>query len=403
MGKINLCRIIFEFTPRVGGSITHTIELSKNMSPHLKKQFIIAPVATENTCEPDKAFPFDVYRVSFYRFKLLSQIKQRFLHWLPLAPLIHISFGISAIQKCFWLNKNYGIDVIQGHGIGAGAAATIAGIFTRRPVVWMMHGTGLAYSKISGIYENIITKLFPPAHAFVLDDGSPAPAKFKKMLKDKCTVVYHGIDIDFFKPKERSLELLRHLNINPDAFLILSPHSLSRVKGIEYGIVALSHFLQLGIKDVLLLIAGEGSLNDTLRKLVYDLKLQQHVRFLGEIPNFKMPELFSISDIVIATSLYSNMNRSTQEAMACGKPVVAFNAGNTSKTVIHGKTGLLVKPGDIQELTDSLLNLYYNDNLRKELGQNARAFIINNRSWDSRIEIELNVYKSILNKNKVLS
>ena len=52
--KLTICRLIFEFAPMIGGSITHTIELSEHINPYCKRQFLIAPKADVDTTQLDK-------------------------------------------------------------------------------------------------------------------------------------------------------------------------------------------------------------------------------------------------------------------------------------------------------------------------------------------------------------
>jgi glycosyltransferase involved in cell wall biosynthesis len=261
----------------------------------------------------------------------------------------------------------------------------------------MMDGTNEAYSKLSGLYETIVTKLFTPDHVLVADDGSPAPLKFKKMLPDKITVVYHGIDNKFYSPTPNSTTDKVLLFLDKNDYIIFSPHTLIAVKGVEYAIEAFARFVRITNNDNIgLLIAGNGSLKPKLEQLVIDLNIGSYVRFIGYIPKDEMPKYYDIADVVVATSLYSNMNLSVQEAMSCAKPVVAFSSGGTGRTIIDGETGLLVTPGDIDEFAQKLQILYWDTELRNQLGRNAREFIIKNRSWESRIKIELGVYESLL-------
>jgi len=393
----NLCRIIFEFAPKGGGSVTHTIELSRHMAPYLNKQFIVTPKATVNTAELDSSFPFEVHRVSICRFEWLARLKNRFLPVLPVNPLIHLSFGISAVIEIIKLNNKHGIDIIQAHGAGVGPTATICNWLLRKPSVWMMHGTCMAYSRLSGYYETLLTRLFKPSHMLVLDDGSPAPHKFKQILGCRVTVVHHGIDTEYYKPLPKPEILKGKLCYPEESYVVLSPHSLIPVKGQEYAIKAFEELMKKTDDDKsMLIIAGSGPLERQLKSYARKLGLAEHVKFIGRIPAPKMPGYYALCDTVLATSLYSNKNRTVQEAMACAKPVVAFDAGGTGKVVIDGQTGLLTEPGNSLSLARQIEQLYQNRNYRLKLGDQARRFIKQNHSWDKRIEKELGVYSKLI-------
>jgi glycosyltransferase involved in cell wall biosynthesis len=160
---------------------------------------------------------------------------------------------------------------------------------------------------------------------------------------------------------------------------------------------ALYYFIHCNkITNTKLVIAGDGLLRPKLESLVKQMNISHCVIFLGNIPHKEMPLYYAISDVVMATSTYSNMNLAVQEAMACGKPVVAFSAGNTKNIIKHMETGLLAEPGNSKKLADYLHMLYKNRGLRKRLGKNARNFIVENRNWSRRVQAELDIYRKIL-------
>lgn len=398
--KINVCRIIYEFIPGTGGSVIHTVELSRHMVPYVNRQFIIAPRLETDTAKIDGDLPFDIYRVNYCRFALLRRFKKRVIPFLPIAPLIHISFGMSAIKKVMELNKKHGIDIIHTHGVGTGPAGRIAGIIIKKPVVWMVDGTCLAYSKISGAYETIVTRFFKPMALLVVDDGSRAPEKFTKILKNRTTVVYHGIDTNIYAPMVKSKNIMSKMGLNRDNFIVFSPHSLIPVKGVEYAIEAFGIFIgNYQINDAFLIIAGKGHLEQKLKHLANTLKVTDHILFIDSIEHSKMPEYYALADIVLATSasqVYGNMNLVVQEAMACGKPVLAFNTGNTSRIIVDGYNGLLAEPGDVVMLANNINIIYEDKKIGEELGNNAREFIIKNKSWEKRIRQELLIYEKLL-------
>ena len=137
---------------------------------------------------------------------------------------------------------------------------------------------------------------------------------------------------------------------------------------------------------------------ESLINLSKELKVDNRVRFLGGLSRSEIIEYLSISDVVIATSLYSNMNRSVQEAMACEKPIVAFDSGTTRNLIKNMENGLLAKSGDIDSFVDNIILLYTSDELRKKIGINARNTILTKRNWDARIKTELDVYRRVLMK-----
>ena len=218
-------------------------------------------------------------------------------------------------------------------------------------------------------------------------------------MGNKVTPVYHGIDTELYRPIDKKKSLIDKLSVEHSSFIILSTSSLESVKSIDLAIKSFKLFLDASdSKNSYLLIAGRGPLKESLINLSKELKVDNRVRFLGGLSLSEIIEYLSISDVVIATSLYSNMNRSVQEAMACEKPVVAFDSGTTRNLIKHMENGLLVKSGDIDSFVDNIILLYTNDELRKKIGINARKTILTKRNWDERIKTELDVYRRVLMK-----
>ena len=96
-----------------------------------------------------------------------------------------------------------------------------------------------------------------------------------------------------------------------------------------------------------------------------------HVTWLGELSDVEAA--FRLSGIVAVPSRIEMLGKVCLEAMACGRPVVAFKVGGIPEVVIHGETGLLVPPGDITGFAAALVELLRRPDERRRLGQAARA------------------------------
>lgn len=399
--EINLCRIVFNLTNSTGGSSVHCLELSQNIDFYLKHQFIITADSDKAPYPIHNSFLPNIYKVKFLRFTILKRIKTRFIPILPVAPLVRISFGVSAFFKCIELNRLYGIDIIHVHGIGNAIVTTFLKHFTHRPTVLMLHGSLGSYSKLSGIYESLVLRMTSFSHYFILDHGGPILTKACEIVPRKAgfTTVPVNIDIIKYRSYKPNRQIVFDLGIE-DKFVFISVHSLEPVQGVEFTLQAFSSFIKKYlIINAVLLVIGDGSQKQKLKDMVDKLDLNQYVLFVGRVASNSIPYYFSVAHVALSTSTSVNMNRSTHEAMACNKPVIAFNTGNTTdKLIKHMERGILVTNRRIDKLARAMYLLYSNKNLRKKLGTNARTFIEKNRCWKERIKIELNVYKQLLRK-----
>jgi glycosyltransferase involved in cell wall biosynthesis len=401
--KIKICRIIFEFPPLgIGGSVTHTIELAKHISPHCERQFFIVPEANEDTQKIDKSYPFEVHRVKYPQFRLLNYLKSKYLKWLPLMPLNDMAFCIAAIRKCIWLHRKYGIEIIHAHGIAVGPAAVISARIIKKPVVLMLDGTLSSYTKLSGFYESVIFRLMKCNHYFIIDNGGPALTVFQKLknIKDRFSPVFINISTSRICPRNKNIRIWNQIGLkDQNKFVFISVHNLEKIQGVDYSILAFKKLIDTyHIQDAVLLIVGGGLERDRLENLAKDSSLQDKIFFTGPVDNSIVPDYYSLSNVALSTSMKINSNTATIEAMACKVPVIAFNCGNTADFLMrHQENMLLVPKGSVEELAKAMFQLYNDSDLCQKLGANAREFIVTHRNWDERIRLELEVYNRLIN------
>ena len=380
--SVSLIRIVPSFYPFKGGLDTDVKELSEHINMYINKHIIVAPNVGNDSYEFDKNYPIQIIRVKYPHIDNLFGI--------PTLPLNQLSYMLAVYRVLSTIKSPY---IIQAHGISIVAFSSMIGKIKKIPVVGMLHGTTEAYSRLSGLYETILSKLFKPDYALVVDSGTRAPEKFRRLWGDRTITVNHGIDTDFFCPKNKNIELLNRLNLSETDTVILSISSLSPIKNIDLAIESIEMLIADSTKaNIKLLIAGEGKLKENLIMLVDQKGLNDYVKFLGHVDISQMSEYISIADICIGMSLKDNMNRSILEPMACGKAILAFDGGSIEELIIRGHNGFLAKRGNLIDFTDKLKRLCEEPELREEVGRNARDTILLNRSWDVLISKQLSIY-----------
>jgi glycosyltransferase involved in cell wall biosynthesis len=119
-----------------------------------------------------------------------------------------------------------------------------------------------------------------------------------------------------------------------------------------------------------LLIVGNGPHASGLKSLAADLELR-NVRFLGEVADEDLPELYGKSSIFATASDTENVPVTILEAMASGIPTVAVKAGGVPEVVIEGLTGLIARPGDPKDFAQQLGRILSDDNLLMKLQSNC--------------------------------
>lgn len=99
---------------------------------------------------------------------------------------------------------------------------------------------------------------------------------------------------------------------------------------------------------------------------------ESNVNFLGVVTGQDKLNLLRQTDIFLLPTSYDGHPRSIIEAMAAGCPVISTPVGAIAETVLDGKTGFIIQPGDTVRLTERIIQLVGDDNLRKQLSIEAR-------------------------------
>ncbi|MDH4361612.1 MAG: glycosyltransferase family 4 protein [Nitrospirota bacterium] len=122
--------------------------------------------------------------------------------------------------------------------------------------------------------------------------------------------------------------------------------------------------------DIHFQIAGDGPLRSALEKLAGDLGISGCVKFLGAVHD--IPTFLSGAKFLVHTSESEGCPNAVMEAMACGLPVVAMEAGEIPYLVEAGKTGFVVSQGDEAMFVRRVTELFSDDDLCSRMGWAAR-------------------------------
>jgi glycosyltransferase involved in cell wall biosynthesis len=129
---------------------------------------------------------------------------------------------------------------------------------------------------------------------------------------------------------------------------------------------------------VRLIVAGDGPSRDTLRRYADEQGATDVVQFTGRFEH--VSDVLSTVDIVVLPSTSEGQPLAITEAMAYGKPVVSTWFGGIPDLVAHERTGLLVTPGDRDDFVSALRRVVLDGDLRRRMGESARADYLARRS-----------------------
>lgn len=187
--------------------------------------------------------------------------------------------------------------------------------------------------------------------------------------------------------------LLGRYNLPAHHTLIGNASALTSQKGHETLIRAIKK-LETKNSDFSVLIAGDGNQRESLLSLTRQLKLEKRICFTGFIHN--VPEFLAGLDILAVPSNNEGLGTVILDGVLAGCAVIGSRVGGIPEIITHEKTGLLEEVGDYEKLADNLLALVQNPQMRDQLSQNAKAWVIQEFGLNAMVQGNLSVYKKVL-------
>jgi len=335
---------------------------------------------------------------------------------------LNMFYSVEAKRKMELLLEEEKPDLAHLHNIYHQISPSILPVLKKKniPVVMTLHDF----------------KLLCPNYTF-LRNGNPCEScegkHFYKAVVHKC------VKDSYWKSLVCSLEMYFHRFLKiyqdcVDAFIVLS--EFSKEKMIRYGIpeeklFLLPNYIELPsngkdktlgqyvlflgqlsekngvstlvqamekIKEVPLVVAGEGELFPDLREYVREKNLD-NVTFAGFLSGTKLEQLMENSLFTVFPAIcYHNCPMSILESFAFGKPVIGSNLGSIPELIEDGITGLLFEPKNVEELAEKIRHLYHHPLLAQKMGISARKKVEEKYSEEEYYTELLGLYDGLVKK-----
>lgn len=201
-----------------------------------------------------------------------------------------------------------------------------------------------------------------------------------------------GVDMDLFKPFKRKKR---------KSFNIVFTGSISRLRCIDKVFLALNEIKTI-IPNVKLILIGEIPKEDKIffKKIIRELNLEKFVKIRDPISHFKIPDLLNDCDVALSLLLDIEPYKVSSPAkifeyMAMEKVIIATDILAHRKLIKNYNNGLLIK-NDYKELTDAIVRIFNDKNLRKKLESNTRKSV-KKYNWKIKIpKLEKKLKKIII-------
>ena len=288
-------------------------------------------------------------------------------------------------------------DLIHAYWVvPGGLIGLFVGRLTSRPVVATAAGSDLTTAPTSRLPNLLIT--FTLKH---LDRVLPVSTAMEKIAiklglpRERATVIHGPVGIDTGDLKDTAQQPFTEEHERSLVYV----GNLTAPKRAETIIRAMQKVTEM-YTDCRLVLIGEGNLRLSLEALADELGLKKYVHFCGAVSHEEVLKMLQCADVFVHCSEYEGLGMAIMEAMGAGLPVVASRVGGVLDLVREGETGFMIPPDDVEKYAEKILLLLNNDQLRQELGSNARHFAekhLNKRTILAQLET---VYGEILTSTR---
>lgn len=271
-------------------------------------------------------------------------------------------------------------DIVHTHSGKAGILGRLAAARAGVPaIVHTIHGP--SFGPFQGTVPNLLFRAAERRVARVTTHFvSVADAMTEQYLaarigrREQYTKIFSGFNLAPYVSAQNDPVLRAKLGIAPEDVVIGIIARLFKLKGHD-DLFAVAPEVVRRNPRIKFLLVGDGKWRGRFENLARSLGLQKHAVFTGLIQPDEVPRYVGVMDGLVHLSLREGLPRALPQALAAGRPVIAYDCDGAKEVCIEDKTGFLLRPGDLNGLTDRLLRLANDLALRERLGRAGQEFV----------------------------
>ncbi len=288
-------------------------------------------------------------------------------------------------------------DIVHTHSGKAGILGRLAAKRAGVPII-VHHIHGPSFGNFQGALANFIFTATEKRAAKVTDHFFCSAGAMTKLYlaagigkPEMFTRIFSGFKLEPFLNATNDLRLREKLGIPANAFVIGKIGRIFKLKGHANLLNAFAKITPQ-IPHARLLLVGDGSLRCEIENQVRTLGLEGKVIFTGLVPPGEVASYVGIMDCLAHLSYREALSRALPQALAAGKPVIAYDFDGADEVCLENETGFLIHTGDIETAAQKILVLANHPELRKQFGQRGQAFVRENFSVEKMVADQYNVY-----------
>lgn len=310
-------------------------------------------------------------------------------------------FDIRVWKKVAALLVREKIKIVHCHGSRAMSNVFKAAKTLKIPIVYTIHGWSFHEDQHPFLKRlRIISERFLTSRAdlnIAVSKSNMQTGK-KYFPHFKATVINNGINQQKFNPANNFKNIRAEVNVcESDVLLIFIARFTSHKQPLSL-IKSFAEALKIN-PELHLLMVGDGDEKKKALKIIKKLKIEHAIHFLPFRQD--VPDLLAASDIFVLPSLWEGLPIGLLEAMSMGKSIIATNVDGTKEIIQNESNGLLIETDNlVHNLTNAIVHLASDKDLRKRLAENAMQTVSDNFNATTMTrKIEKQYSTLILNKN----
>jgi glycosyltransferase involved in cell wall biosynthesis len=311
---------------------------------------------------------------------------------------------IRAFWKLYHLIRKGRYHIVHTHSSKAGVLGRLAARLAGTPIIvhtlhslvfhdyqpWLVNRLWRAVKKICAPVTDHFISVSDIIMHKAIAAGIARPEKF--------STIYSGMELEWFLNADVDPRTVRReFGIPDDALVVGKIARLFSLKGHDQLLDAAPAIVERH-PNVRFFLIGDGVLYDHLHRRAGQAGILDNFVFAGLIPRERIPEMIASMDVLVHTSLREGLARVLPQALAVGKPCVAFDIDGAPEVVIPGETGYLVRPGDSKGLADAISRLLDDPRLCERMGAAGKRLVDPAFRAETMVHEIASVYRALVTK-----
>ncbi len=301
------------------------------------------------------------------------------------------TFDFNLVDQALQVIREKNIEILQSHGYKSHMLCYLLHRRTKLPWIGFVHGW---------THENMRVRAYAVLENILLLKATKVVAVSKSLrsrliapLRKRAIVIPNALAPSELTVTRSRDEIRKSLNIADDCLAIGIIGRLSPEKGHEMYFNAMANVLTHG-KKVHALVVGHGQEYEHLQTVVKNLGLEKNCSFVGHVQD--TANYYNALDIQVMPSTTEGMPNAALEGMYMGLPLIATRVGGIPEVVIDEETGILIPSQSVGALTQALLRLCNDPEVRQQMGAKGKLLVEENFTPYNRSQRILDLYEDIM-------